>query len=118
MQPPPPPGGYPRPGSSPPETYSLPPRASTDPSPPRLSFEGRPSTIRTSGPNIPLIIGGGCLVVLLLGAIGAAVFFMTVGAIRGDAAPASTATAIAPSTAQPDAGTQPDAGARPASSRP
>lgn len=112
MQQPPPPGGYPRPGSSPPETYSLPPRASTDPSPPRLSFEGRPSTVRTSGPNVTLIVGGGCLVVLLLGAIGAAVFYMTVGALRGDATPAIPAAVLVPNTAKPDAG------APPAASRP
>ncbi len=71
--------------------------------------------MRTSGPNFALILGGGCLVVLLLGAIGAAVFFMTVGALRGDpapasAAPASSARTVAPVPAKPDAG----AGSQPA----
>ena len=101
MQPPPPPTGSPRGAGT--GGYPRLARTITDAQPPRLSsFEGRPSSVRTAGPNLMLIVGGGCAAVLLLGAITAVVFFLTMGAGRLGTTPAVLpSTAPAPGSANP-----------------
>jgi hypothetical protein len=93
-QPPPYGGPPPRPVFDPEPT-----RGSGAGAPPRLSFEGRPSAVRTARPKLGLILGGGCAVLLILGGIAVAVFM--IAARAREATTTSTAPAPPPPTVAP-----------------